>query len=180
MTITIDPARLPSFEDLSTAHWSAEQQSQFSKAVTGIKSAEWFQALTKDAGGFEGERLASAFAFACFSHLRNRLRLAPEEELMQDNKGRAASAAPLKSQGLSPEAALLLTGIEHIYRYLGPAVPPCVEDTEAAYEWRHALNTAKHLMGDFKSDAFYEEDSPPENAESFSITEHIAKARALT
>jgi hypothetical protein len=87
--IQLDPNKLPSFDSLSTAHWPMDQQSQFSKAVDGIISAEWFQATAKDATTFERQRIASAFAFASFSHLRNRLRLAPDEELMQDSKGRA-------------------------------------------------------------------------------------------
>lgn len=88
--INLDTDRLPSFNDLSTAHWSAAQQSQFSKAVAGILSAPWFQALAEGAETFERHRIASAFAFAAFSHLRNRMGLAPDEELMLDAKGRAA------------------------------------------------------------------------------------------
>jgi hypothetical protein len=87
--IQIDLSLLPTFDSLSTAHWPMDQQSQFSKAVDGILSAEWFQAMTKNASAVEKQRVASAFAFASFSHLRNRLHLAPDEELMQDAKGRA-------------------------------------------------------------------------------------------
>jgi hypothetical protein len=34
------------------------------------------------------QRIATAFAFAAFSELRRRLRLAPDEDLMKDSKGR--------------------------------------------------------------------------------------------
>jgi hypothetical protein len=90
--INLDTARLPSFNDLSTAHWSADQQIQLSKAVDGILSAPWFQVIAEAADSDERHRVATAFAFAAFSHLRNRMRLAPDEELMLDNKGRAAPA----------------------------------------------------------------------------------------
>jgi hypothetical protein len=87
--VNLDVARLPSFENLSTAHWSADQQNHFSKAVDGILSAPWFQALAEGAETRDRHRIASAFAFAAFSHLRNRMGLAPDAELMLDTKGRS-------------------------------------------------------------------------------------------
>lgn len=87
----IDSHALPSFAALNTAHWPVDQQNQFAKAVDGIMGAEWFQVL----GGeqLEREQIATAFAFAAFSHLRSRLNLAADEDLMRDNPGRRPSAA---------------------------------------------------------------------------------------
>lgn len=87
----IDSHALPTFAALNTAHWPVEQQNQFANAVDGIMGAEWFQVL----GGehLEREQIATAFAFAAFSHLRSRLSLAPDEELMRDSLGRRPSTA---------------------------------------------------------------------------------------
>lgn len=84
--ININIEKLPTFQNLNTAQWSFDLQSQFSKAIEGVQSTEWFQNI--EGTNLEKERLATAFAFAMFSHLRNRLNLAPDEELMLDNIGR--------------------------------------------------------------------------------------------
>lgn len=88
MTVHITENALPTFAALNTAHWPYDQQSQFAKAIDGIQGAPWFQAI--DAPALEKERLATACAFAVFSHLRNRLRLAPDDELILDAVGREA------------------------------------------------------------------------------------------
>ncbi|WP_425952967.1 hypothetical protein [Ralstonia pseudosolanacearum] len=72
-TISFDMAKLPSFDAVSTSHWPAEQQVQFAKAVAGIRSAEWFQLIFRDADEFERERTACCFAFAAFAELRKRM-----------------------------------------------------------------------------------------------------------
>jgi hypothetical protein len=88
MSLHITAEALPTFSALNTAHWPSDQQSQFGKAIDGIQSAPWFQAI--DAPALEKERLATACAFAVFSHLRNRMRLAPDDELILDAAGRRA------------------------------------------------------------------------------------------
>jgi len=88
--MNIQTADLPTLSNLSTAHWPADQQNQFAKAVDGILSADWFLVVSTDCTSDERHHLATAFAFAAFSHVRNRMRLAPDEELMLDGKGRAA------------------------------------------------------------------------------------------
>lgn len=95
MQILIDTDLLPSFASMNTAHWPSDQQLQFSKAIDGIKSAEWFRQL-HDGTKFEKERLANAIAFAAFSHLRKRMNLASDADLMRDNAG-TRSPAPLST-----------------------------------------------------------------------------------
>ena len=86
--VELNVDKLPSFESLSTAHWSADEQTQFAKAVEGIRSVDWIFTAMRIRDDVTRHRVATAFAFAAFSELRRRLRLASDEELMRDACGR--------------------------------------------------------------------------------------------
>jgi hypothetical protein len=88
-SITFDMSQLPSFESVSTEHWPSGQQVQYSKAVSGIRAAEWFQEIFREADEFEQERAACCFAFAAFAELRKRVPgiIADRESQMRDLAG---------------------------------------------------------------------------------------------
>jgi hypothetical protein len=88
--VEFDISRLPTFEDLNTAHWPSDQQVQFATVVSGIRSMEWLRAAAPGADENARERIARSFAFAALSELRRRMRLAPDEALMRDEPGRSA------------------------------------------------------------------------------------------
>jgi hypothetical protein len=86
--VEIDVHKLPTLDSLNTAHWSADEQSQFCKAVDGIKTVDWIFTATRIRDDVTRHHLATALAFAAFSELRRRLQLASDEDLMRDNEGR--------------------------------------------------------------------------------------------
>jgi hypothetical protein len=89
VAFALKPGSVPSFAEMSTAHWPLDQQKQFASAVHGIRSAPWFQTAAGEMLEFDAHRIATAFAFSAFAHLRRRpgQEMAPDAELMVDNRG---------------------------------------------------------------------------------------------
>jgi hypothetical protein len=86
--LQLDVSSLPTLADLSTSHWPLDQQGQLAAAVDGIRSTPWFQAFCPPES-HDSLRVATAFAFAAFAHIRRRpgRELASNEELMKDTPG---------------------------------------------------------------------------------------------
>lgn len=85
----INTSWLPTHAELSTAHWSLDQQNQFAAAVNGIRRANWFQMGCAQLPEVERERVALSFAFSAFAAIRRRPghEFADDKALMQDNCG---------------------------------------------------------------------------------------------
>lgn len=93
-SVTLDLSKLPKWEAVNTSHWPGDQQIQFAKAVQGIRSAQWFQAVVHGVAEFDQERIACCFAFAAFANLRRSVpEIRPDREsLMKDLPGLMCSA----------------------------------------------------------------------------------------
>lgn len=69
---SVNVARLPTHSELSTEHWTAENQSDFSTALNAIRATAWFQAGCAQLPKYECDRVALAIAYAALSAIQDR------------------------------------------------------------------------------------------------------------
>lgn len=89
MNFNLVPSALPAHADLQTAHWTQDEQIQFSVAVRGIRATPWFQAACVGMPEIDCERIALSFAYMAFASIRRRpgREMAEDAELILDNRG---------------------------------------------------------------------------------------------